>query len=146
MSIKTPIRCWLGLALIMAASQALAGDALRSRYILNCAGCHGFDGSGAKDNGVPSMKGVIGHFLRLPQGRSFLVQVPGSSQSSLTDAQLAESLNWMVKTMAEKSMPENFVPYTEKEVTRLRNSRPENIMDLRAKIVTELKAKGYEID
>lgn len=124
---------------------AQAGDVGRSRFTLHCSGCHQFDGSGAVASGVPRMKGVIGNFLRTPAGRNFLVQVPGSSQSSLNDAQLAEELNWIIRTMSEQSMPPEFVPYSESEVHDLRTHRPENIIALRKLITDNLATLGFSV-
>ncbi len=132
-------------ALVVMAGAAHA-DAGRSRFTLHCAGCHQLDGSGATEIGVPPMKGVIGNFLSLPAGRDFLVQVPGSSQSALDDAQLASELNWIIRTMAEQSMPPDFQPYSEAEVHALRNHRPENITALRRKITDELRASGHPVN
>jgi cytochrome c2 len=124
---------------------AQAGDVGRSRYTLHCAGCHQLDGGGATEIGVPRMKGVIGNFLRTPEGRDFLVQVPGSSQSSLNDAQLSDELNWIIRTMAEQSMPADFVPYSEGEVHVLRTHRPENIIALRKSITDNLAVLGFPV-
>ena len=91
------------------------------------------------------MKGVIGNFLRTQDGRNFLVQVPGSSQSALNDAQLSVELNWIINTMAEQSMPPDFVPYTESEVHNLRTHRPENIIALRKTITDNLATLGFPV-
>jgi len=122
-----------------------AGDIGRSRFTLHCAGCHQLDGAGATEIGVPRMKGVIGNFLRTEDGRNFLVQVPGSSQSSLNDKQLSEELNWIINTMAEESKPPDFVPYSESEVHTLRTHRPENIIALRKIITDNLAAIGFSV-
>lgn len=146
MSPAATFQLWATLALAGVACDAGAGDVGRSRYTLHCAGCHQLDGSGATEIGVPRMKGVIGNFLRLPDGRNFLVQVPGSSQSSLNDAQLATELNWIITTMAEQSMPPDFQPYSETEVHELRTHRPENITAVRKKITDELRALGHPVN
>ncbi|MBL0087469.1 MAG: hypothetical protein IPP44_12490 [Ideonella sp.] len=43
----------------------------RTLYVLHCAGCHALDASGVPDKGVPTMRGALGHFLQLPEGRAF---------------------------------------------------------------------------
>ena len=146
MSPAATLRLWGMLVMAGSASHGLAADVGRSRFTLHCAGCHQLDGSGATDIGVPRMKGVIGNFLRLPEGRDFLVQVPGSAQSSLNDAQLATELNWIISTMAEQSMPPDFQPYSETEVHQLRSHRPENITAVRKKITDELRALGHPVN
>jgi hypothetical protein len=66
-------------------------------YVLHCAGCHKFDGSGSAR--VPALTGirvVIGH-----EGwRDYLVRVPGVAQAPLTDARLADLLNWVLERFA----------------------------------------------
>src|SRR5690625_7770173 len=39
-------------------------------YALQCAGCHRFDGAGAKHSSVPDFNHSIGLFTRFPEGRS----------------------------------------------------------------------------
>lgn len=88
-------------------------------YTLNCQGCHLPDGSGAPGK-VPDMRREIAAFLTIPGGREYLVQVPGAATSRLGDAEMADLLNWLVKTMAPPAAHAAFRPYTEAEVARLR--------------------------
>ena len=117
----------------------------RTLYMLNCAGCHQPNGSGTADGEVPSMRGVIGHFTRLPEGRAFLVQVPGTLNSGLSDQEIADLLNWLVPTYAGNSMPKGFVLYTPREIERLRADAPANLGGRRAGIVESLRAMGYVV-
>ncbi len=91
----------------------------RTNYMLNCQGCHLADGSGLPGN-VPSMRGFAGKFLQVAGGREFLVQVPGSSNSPLSNAELAELLNWILLTMSADQLNADFQHYTETEVSLLR--------------------------
>src|SRR5579864_3959782 len=68
-------------------------------YMLHCMGCHTPDGAGEPGR-VPSLRDTLVPFAGVPAGRRFLVQVPGSAQSKLSDAELAEVLNWMVTTLS----------------------------------------------
>lgn len=43
------------------------------------------------------------------------MQVPGAANAQLTDAALAQVINWIVRKFAGTSMPERFVPYTTEE-------------------------------
>jgi mono/diheme cytochrome c family protein len=99
------------------AAPALAGP--RLDYTLNCMGCHGVDGAGAPPE-IPQLRDRIGYYLDVDGGRSYLVQVPGSRQSALSDAALADVLNWMLERFAGASMPAGVQPYSEAEVSRLR--------------------------
>lgn len=133
----------LGLA---CASPAGSGDFGAQNYIQHCAGCHAFDGSGSPENGVPNMKGAVGHFLRLPEGRAFLIQVPGTSQARLNDAEIAELLNWMVVRFSRNEMPAEFTPYSRDEVTRVRAVKLNDVMGTRREIVRRLRGMGIAIN
>ena len=109
-------------------------------------GCHQPDGSGSADGDIPDMRGSIGHYLRLPEGRAYLVQVPGTTQSSLNDGDTAELLNWMVKTLGEKEVPADFSPYTRDEVTRLRRNPIDDVPAVRTSLVGRLQKMGYRIE
>ena len=134
------------LAALFAAVSSAASDLGRQYYLLNCAGCHQFDGTGSAAHEIPKMRGVVGHFLRLPEGRAFLVQVPGTSNSALSDAQIAVLLNWMLPHFSGEQIPPDFVPYTADEVTRLRNQRLEDVAAARAAIVRRLASMGYRVE
>jgi mono/diheme cytochrome c family protein len=134
------------LSLVLGAANALAADRNRSNFLLHCSGCHQQDGSGSPENGIPSMKGRVSNFLRLPEGRAFLVQVPGTSQSALGDAAVAELLNWMVNNFSRDEIPPEFIPYTAIEVARLRALRPSDVPAKRAAIVGSLRDMGYRVE
>lgn len=125
---------------------AAAANFGRQNYIQYCAGCHQMDGSGTPANGVPSIRGSAGHFLRLPEGRAYLVQVPGVSQSILSDRRVAELLNWMLDAMCKAEQPSDFQPYTAAEVQRLRESKLGDVLGARRAIVEQLRSMGYAVD
>ncbi len=56
-----------------------------------------------------------------PAGRRYLVQVPGSAQSRLSDAELAEVLNWMIGNLSEVPAPRRFARFTAAEVASYRH-------------------------
>jgi len=120
------VRCGSGFALICAwtATQVLAGPPaltprVQANYMLNCMGCHIADGSGAPGK-VPSLRDTLVPLAMSPAGRRFLVQVPGASQSSLSDLELAQLLGWMVRNLSVHSVPTDFVDFTAAEVARYR--------------------------
>jgi hypothetical protein len=88
-------------------------------YALNCRGCHRPDGSGLPD-GAPSFRGQLGKFLWVPGGREYMIRVPGTSQSELSDARIAALLNWLVREFSASEVPPDFVPFTAEEVARHR--------------------------
>src|SRR5262245_56441894 len=82
------------------AAQAGGGIAPQLLYTMHCSGCHGADGSGTPEKGIPSMRGSVGNFLRLPEGRALVIQVPGVMNTPLDDEQVAKLMNWMLRDMA----------------------------------------------
>ena len=65
-------------ALLIVFALARPGNAAdpHADYMLHCQGCHGPDGSGAR-GAVPSFRGEVAKFLRVPGGREYLLRVPG---------------------------------------------------------------------
>ena len=136
----------LGLAGPAQAVDAAEAGKARYQYILNCAGCHQADGSGAKSGGVPTLRGQLGHFVSIPEGRAFLVQVPGTSNSPLKDGEIARMLNWMLQAFSAETLPAALEPYTEAEVTRLRNAPLTDVSATRRAIVTQLAERGLRVE
>ena len=140
----------MALAALLAGSllslQAGAVNGARRDYMLQCMGCHLEDGSGMPAKGIPKMNGVLGHFLRLPEGRALIVQVPGVMNTSLSDRQIADLMNWMLLGMAGPSRPDDAQPYTAEEVGSLRSSRPADVPKARADVVRRLRLIGYSME
>ena len=130
---------------LASACTASAQDRSRQNYIQFCAGCHQLDGRGSPDAGIPDMREQVGYFLHSDGGRAFLVQVPGSANSPLSDRELALLVNWIVKTFSAAQIPASFEPYSEEEVKRLRAARPAAIVDFRRDVVQELQRLGYAV-
>ncbi len=97
---------------------AAHAESPRVNYMLECQGCHLADGSGSP-GAVPDLRASLPALLRVPGGRSYLVQVPGSATSPLSDADLAAVLNWMTATFAATERVE---PFTAAEVAAHRRS------------------------
>lgn len=89
-------------------------------YLLHCSGCHMPDGTGLSSV-VPTLHGIMGRMVAEPEGRSYIVRVPGASQAPINDEKLAEVLNWMLREFSSDTLPENFKPLTAKEVKRARS-------------------------
>ena len=104
-------------------------------YMLNCQCCHGPDGTGTNDGSVPTMKNFLGNFLHVEGGREFLVRVPGSANAAMSDAALAEVLNWMLPKISKQQMPRDFKPYTAQEVKRLRAQPLQDVIGERERLI-----------
>lgn len=117
----------------------------RSLYVLHCAGCHGMDASGVPGQGVPSMRGNLGLFMQLPEGRAFLLQVPGVNNAGLTDAQIALVTNWMVGTFSADTAPPGWPAYTAGEVAAAKAARTGDVMRVRADLVARLARDGHTL-
>jgi len=108
-------------AILVAAWTSLAhAESAPINYMLQCQGCHLADGSG-KPGSVPSLVDSIGRFVRVPGGREYLVRVPGSSQSSLSDQDLARVLNYMIRSFGPADVAADFRPFDAVEVTQVRS-------------------------
>ncbi len=137
---------WPWLVMFALTSPALAApDRSRQNFIQFCAGCHQLDGSGSPGAGIPDVRGQLGYFLNSQGGRAFLVQVPGSANSPLSDGELALLLNWMLKTFSPAQIPAPFEPYGEDEVRRLRAQVPAAIDALRRQVTADLQQRGYQV-
>ncbi len=128
------------LVAVNATTQDIDHARARSNYMLNCQGCHLADGSGLPDS-VPGMKDFVGKFLTVEGGREFLVQIPGSANSPLNDAALAELLNWILTTMSNEELPEDFKPYTAAEVTAVRYQKMLGVAEVRAALVERFSSQ-----
>lgn len=87
-------------------------------YASNCQGCHGEAGVSVEE--IPRLAGRVGYFARIPEGRSYLVQVPNVARNLSSDADIAAVLNWLLPRFSRAQMPADFQPYTAEEVGRLR--------------------------
>ena len=118
----------------------------RINYILHCQGCHGPDGRGTADNEVPNLNGFMGRFLGVDGGREFLVQVPGSALSHLSDSLLAELLNWLLVEVSMNEIPEGFVPYEELEVRQMRQNPVADPVRQREALVSLIRGRLESLD
>lgn len=113
--------------------------------MLNCMGCHMADGSGTPGK-VPPLAGHVGFFLTVPGGREFLLRVPGASQSLLSDGELAEVMNYIIRQFGAPQAPKDFVPYTEAEVARWRHRRPLDVSAERRRLLEQVDEPGVLLD
>jgi hypothetical protein len=118
--------------------QAAAAYEPQINYMLQCMGCHTPDGSGEPGR-VPSLKYTLAPFAASAAGRRFIVQVPGASQSTLSDAELAQLLNWMIRNLSS-AKPARFERFTAAEVSSYRRTPLVGVRAAREKLLSGLKA------
>lgn len=109
-------------------------------YALQCMGCHTPDGAGVPDR-VPSIRDTLVPLAGMPEGRRYLVQVPGSSQSSLSNAELAELLNWMIRTLSKVNAPSTLAPFTEQEVGQYRTQTLNQVRATRERLLAASRSE-----
>lgn len=102
-------------------------------YLLHCSGCHMPDGSGLASV-VPTLHEVIGRMVAEPAGRAYIVRVPGVSQAPIDNKKLAEVINWMLLEFSSETLPNDFKPFTVREVARARSQQLADPLKLRAEL------------
>ncbi|GBD40700.1 Cytochrome c-552 [bacterium HR39] len=133
-------------AAALAASVAAAGEVRRvgevqEDYARNCQGCHRADGLGAYGS-VPRIRGFAGLFTHLPEGREYLIRVPGVVWAMLDDARLARLMNWMLEAYSRDELAPDFRPYTVEEIREARRRPLANVGTVRARLIAELQRRG----
>lgn len=129
------------IAALSIASVARAGGSPAELYTLNCWGCHKPRAEGIPGT-VPRLADSMADFLQVPGGREYLVEVPGVASSALSNAEIAEVLNWLLFTFNKAELPADFKPYTAAEIAKDRPHQLIRIIETRDALVKRLKAKG----
>jgi cytochrome c553 len=134
----------------LAAAVALAAASLvraahanpQQDYILYCMGCHGDQAQGVPGK-VPPLAGSVALFMRTPEGRNYVLRVPGAANSALGDAALAAVLNWLAQRFPPTgaAAPES-TPFTAAEVSELRRTPLADVKERRREVVGSLAATG----
>ena len=155
----------LALAVLLATgwwtAAAAEGEQL---FVKRCAACHQQNGRGLP--GIyPPLVGHIGQFLRVPEGRPYLVRVVAFGlwgimvvegrpyrgfmppQPKLSDAQIAAVLNYVLRDL-EPDPPADFTPYTAAEVAdyRQRTGGPTEVLNERHALLLKLRARAEGVD
>ena len=113
-------------------------------YTMNCWGCHSPHAEGIPGS-VPRLAHSLGYFLYLPEGRTYLVRVPGVANSPLNDQQIADVLNWMLETFSKDELPKDFTPYSVDDIRAHRAQPILNVKDTRRWLAKQLAAMGYTV-
>lgn len=129
--------------MLLAATAVQAADhSARFNYILKCAGCHTGTGKGLPHAGIPPFPGYIDAFARDDDGRTYMIHVPGVVGASLSDAQVADVLNYVVESWGD---PSAVAPFTAEEVRVRRAKAVPDVVVYRRQLVKRLKAEGAQV-
>jgi len=126
------LRDVLGATVLLTCAAAAAADP-RSDFLMHCAGCHLADASGVPPY-VPSLVGPLGRIASSPAGRDYLARVPGAAQAPLSDADLAEVLNWLLLEFNRETLPRDFRPLRAAEIARSRSRVLADPLKLRSEL------------
>ncbi len=131
--------CWW-LSSIIASSHVYAEvNTPEQNYLLKCSGCHTADGSGSVAGGIPPLPGYLGAFMDDPQGRVYIMNVPGVIASGLDDKQLADLMNYLNHKWGD---PEKAKPYTAAEIERIKAKPLADVVKYRREIVARFNEQG----
>jgi hypothetical protein len=83
-------------------------------------GCHTETGVGLPGR-VPSLRGTLARLAEDPDGRAYVLRVPGVTQSTLGPERLAEVLNWAGQAFDDGTQPAQVSPFTAAEVAAARH-------------------------
>jgi hypothetical protein len=134
----------LAMVLLCAPWAVRAEMALPVLYTLHCSGCHGAAGHGVPRAGIPDLA-YAGSYLAVPQGRAYLAQVPGVSQSRLSDTMAAAMLNYVLGRFSVPPLRPDFPRYTAAELGVLRAHAASDAETRRGAILADLRLAGVAV-
>lgn len=137
----------LVLAIVLSAGPAAGGGlGPEQNYMLRCTGCHGADGSGSVRGRIPDFRDSVASFSYIPEGRKYLMHVPGVVGSGLNDREIAAVLNYiMVAWGGESLQAEDYAPFTAEEVQALRQTDLKDVVKYRRTVVERLKDENRPV-
>ena len=126
---------------VRAQAPARVGSAqAHSLYVLHCSGCHGLDGRGHPQADVPDLHHLPA-FLAVEGGREFLIRVPGVMGSGLNDEEVAQVMNWILRTYLPPEQLRRTPPYQAHEVTTARTQPMPDVLAVRQRLLTATPAR-----
>ncbi len=87
--------------------------------------------------GIPDLRVDMGYLAGFNEGRSYLVRVPGIVHAPMTDSQISDVMNWMLRTYVGHLA--DLEPYTEEEVARYRHKELLDPLALRKRLLQTLQ-------
>ena len=80
--------------------------------------------------------------MRSPEGRNYVLRVPGAASSALSDEQLAAVLNWLAVTYDSSATANQPAPFTSTEVAAVRHQPLLSVLATRSAVVQNLSTTG----
>ena len=111
----------------------------RVNYILRCSGCHGLDGTGHEQGGIPAFPGYVGSIIDDDEGRTYLMHVPGVVATGLNDREIAEVMNYVASQWGGNPA---FDRFTEEEVRVRRATAVADAVEFRRILARRLLSAG----
>jgi cytochrome c553 len=127
-------------AVVLVAAAGISGASPPQDYMLYCMGCHGAEARGVAGK-IPPLAGSLPRFMRTPEGRNYVLRVPGAANTALSDAQLAGVLNWLAARYAVEGEPAP-APFSTAEVAEARRTPLADVQARRREVVRALAASG----
>ena len=120
---------------LSAAARAEATDPPAFAYLLHCSGCHLEDGSGDPKI-VPDLRHDLGLLLDSPEGRSYMLRVPGVADTPIAAQEMTDLMNWLIGTLYPQRV--DFVPFSIDEVRDARENRLSDPLKYRKQLFSKL--------
>lgn len=111
---------------------------------MECQGCHLADGNGGLED-IPTLNGHVALFLDVRGGREYLARVPGVAQSTLSDQDLTDVLNWVLNRFGPADALSRNLVYTVDEIARLRKQPMTEVSKTRAALVLLIEQRAAAV-
>jgi mono/diheme cytochrome c family protein len=135
-------RAALCLAILLSGPAVAEAGAVtpRTSYALHCSGCHTMSGEGAPEAGIPTFLGSVGNIARSDVGRTYMMHVPGVISAGLSDAGIAEVMNYILDAWGDDAPP-----FSAEEVASRRAVPVGDVVVFRREVAAELGREGVAI-
>lgn len=135
-------------SMLMAVLLALAAPLCASPqtdFLLHCSGCHGQTGAGSPPGGIPDFRGYVSSFMLSPEGRQYVLQVPGVTSAGLSDQGIADVLNYVMERWGLPQHLKQAPLFTKEEVARRAENSIADVVPLRRQVSAQLRSIGAPV-
>ncbi len=126
----------LALLLLLTATPALALSP-HAGYLLHCSGCHGADGAGSVNGGIPAFQDSVALLAGDAEGRLYMMHVPGVVSAGLSDQDTADVTNYILDLWGPDAPR-----FTASEVKAARATPVPDVVALRRQIAHRMDEGG----